>query len=165
MMNTFLNFSLELTMSFVVFGLLAKWYFWPYVSTLPFTQGVLILLLPFLFRHLGLMSLVPGVVDPELTQTTFAWYQAYGDFIAMILALISFILVHKRWKYALAVVWLFNIVGTLDHLNAMVLGTLSDIGAQLHAFWYIPVIVVPLDMILHFLIFVLLIERSREYSI
>lgn len=163
-MSTFQNFAIEFTMSFVVFGLLAKWYVVPFIERKPFNQALIILLLPFLLRHLGLMSLVPGVVDTALTKTTFAFYQAYGDYLAMLLALLSFIAVHQRWRYALAVVWAFNIVGFLDHANAMIMGTLSDIGEQLHGFWYIPVVFVPLGFTLHSLIFILLLKRSREYA-
>jgi hypothetical protein len=103
-MPTPLNFGIEFAMSLLVFSLLAKWYVWPYLRARPFTQALLILLTPFLLRFLGLMSLVPGVVDPAVTQGSFAFYQAYGDFIAFLLALASFVLVRSGQKQALAVV-------------------------------------------------------------
>jgi hypothetical protein len=32
------------------------------------------------------------------------------------------------------------------------------------AFWYIPVAYVPLGLVVHYLIFVLLLQRSQEYA-
>jgi len=64
-MNTFLNFGTQFVISLLIFGLLAKWYVWPFLCRRPYSEGLLLLLLPFLLRYLGLVSLVPGVVDPE----------------------------------------------------------------------------------------------------
>jgi hypothetical protein len=89
-------------MSLLVFSLLAKWYVWPFLCARPCTQALLILLVPFLMRYMGLMSLVPGVVDPAVTQSAFAFYQAYGDFVAFLLAFAAFVLVHSRHPQALA---------------------------------------------------------------
>jgi len=156
---TFVNFGLEFAMSLLVFSLLAKWYAWPFLKTLPFRQALLILLLPFLPRYLGLMSLVPGVVDLSVTTSAFAFYQAYGDFLAFVLALASFILVRSTHPYALAVVWVFNIFGSLEFLHSVIRGSISGTGGSMGAFWYIPVAYVPFGLVVHYLIFVLLTKR------
>jgi hypothetical protein len=80
-MPTSPNFGIEFGMSPLVFASLAKWYVWPYLSTRPLTPTLLILLSPFLLRRLllrrlGLMSLVPGVVNLAVRQSSFAPYQA-----------------------------------------------------------------------------------------
>ena len=62
---------------------------------------------------------MPIVVDPRLTETTFARHQAYGDLLAMILALLSLIAIRNHWRAALALVWVFNVVGMLDLLEAL----------------------------------------------
>jgi hypothetical protein len=85
-------------MSLLVFGLLAKWYAWPHLWSRSFTRALLILLAP-LVCDLGLMSLVPGVVD--VTHSSFALYQAWGDFIAFLLALAPFVLVRRNQRQAL----------------------------------------------------------------
>ena len=87
LMPPFVNFGVEFGLSLLVFSLLGKWYVWPFLCVRPFTQALLLLLSPFLLRYLGLTSLVPGVVEPAVTRSTFAFYQAYGDFLAFLLAL------------------------------------------------------------------------------
>jgi len=159
----FANFGLEFGLSLLIFGLLAKWYVWPFLRARPVTQALLILLVPFLPRYLGLMSLVPGVVDPVVTRSAFAFYQAYGDLLAFVLAFVAFVLVRVRNSYALGAVWIFNIFGTFDFLHSVLRGSLSGTGGGLGAFWYIPVCYVPLGLVVHCLIFVVLATRSGEY--
>jgi hypothetical protein len=163
-MPPFANFGIEFGLSLLIFGLLAKWYAWPFLRARPVTQALLLLLVPFLPRYLGLMSLVPGVVDPVVTRSAFAFYQAYGDFLAFMLAFVAFVLVRARNSYALGAVWIFNIFGTLDFLHSVLRGVLSDTGGSLGAFWYIPVCYVPLGLVVHYLIFVFLVTRSGEYA-
>jgi hypothetical protein len=160
-----LNFGLEFAMSLLVSVLLAKWYLWPYLKTRPFSPALLILLSPFLVRYLGLVSLVPGVVDPAVTQSAFAFYQAYGDFLAFLLALSAFILVRLRQRHALLAVWVFNLFGSAEFINSVMRGIISGTGGSLGAFWYIPVCYVPFGMVVHALIFLLLVTRSREYAV
>ena len=163
-MPPILNFGVEFGMSLLVFVLLGKWYVWPFLSARPFAQALLILLVPFLPRYLGLMSLVPGVVDPAVTQSAFAFYQAYGDFVAFLLAVGAFALVRAGAAHALAVVWVFNVFGTLEFIHSVVRGSLAGTGGGLGAFWYIPVCYVPLGLVAHSLIFLLLRKRSGEYA-
>ena len=162
-MPTIINFAIEFSLSLLVSALLAKWYVWPFLCSRPYAEGLLIMLVPFLPRYLGLMSLVPGVVDTLVTRSAFAFYQAYGDFLAFLLALIAFVLLHYRRPSALAFLWIFNVFGTLDFIHSVVRGTLSGTGGSLGAFWYIPVAYVPMGLVVHYLIFVSLITRSKEY--
>jgi len=163
-MPPFLNFAIEFGLSLLVFSLLAEWYVWPFLNARQFTQALLLLLVPFLLRYLGLMSLAPGVVDPAVTQSAFAFYQAYGDLLAFLLALAAFILVRSQHPQALTIVWVFNIFGSLEFLHSVLRGSLAGTGGSLGAFWYIPVCYVPLGLVLHYLIFLLLVKRSREYA-
>jgi hypothetical protein len=163
-MPPFVNFGVEFGLSLLVFSLLGKWYVWPFLCTRPFTQALLLLLAPFLLRYLGLMSLVPGVVEPSVTRSAFAFYQAYGDLLAFLLAFAAFVLVRSQYSWALAIVWLFNVFGSLDFLHSVLRGSLVGTGGSLGAFWYIPVFYVPLGLVLHYLIFLLLVKRSSEYT-
>jgi len=163
-MPTVLNFGIEFAASLLVFSLLAKWYAAPYLAKRPFNEALLLLLSPFLLRYLGLMSLAPGVVDPAVTQSSFAFYQAYGDFIAFLLALASFALVRAGHPQALAAVWIFNIFGAAEFVHSVVRGTLAGTGGSIGAFWYIPVAYVPFGLVVHYLIFALLAQRSREFK-
>ncbi len=62
--------------------------------------------------------LVPGLVAQPLP-SSFALAAAYGDFASGLLALLSLVALRRGWSLALPLVWLFNIVGTVDLLNAL----------------------------------------------
>jgi hypothetical protein len=64
-----------------------------------------------------------------------------------------------RWSIAIPVVWLFNIWGTLDLLNAYYMGVaqLRDPGLMAAAI-YVPALYVPLLLVSHVLIFLLLLN-------
>lgn len=73
-----------------------------------------------LFRFIGLIALIPSMLDPEPFNFSHSYLQqvAYGDFIAMILASIAIVAVRKDWKMANLWVWAFFLEGTADTLNA-----------------------------------------------
>ena len=56
-------------------------------------------------------------------------------------------------------VWLFNVEGTLDLVNAFYQGLLKDV--QLGAAYYIPTFAVPALFVTHAMIFTMLIRRTR----
>lgn len=165
MMPPLANFGIEFGLSLLLSVLLARWYIWPFLSSRPANQAFLLLLTPFLPRYLGLMSLVPGVVDPAVAHSAFAFYQAYGDAVAFLLAFLAFLLVRARHHTALMAVWVFNIFGALDFVHAVLRGIISQSGGSLGAFWYIPVCYVPFGLVVHCLIFVALARRSVEYHL
>lgn len=146
-------FFLQFTLSLIVIGLLAKWLLVPWLARQSPQMALFWLTVPHAFRHIGMVFLVPGVVLqlPE----NFASAAAYGDLAAGILALLSLIALHKNWKGALGFVWLFNIVGTVDLLNALRhLEAIPSLGAA----WYIPTMLVPLLLVTHFMIFAQLVK-------
>ena len=51
---------------------------------------------------------------------------------------------------ALALVWLFNVVGTVDLVNAL---RHTGVAPLFGSAWYIPTMLVPLLLVTHFLIF------------
>ena len=143
-------------MSLVVWGLIAKWLVAPWLAKMPQHQALFWLTLPHAFRHMGMVFLVPGVVAQPLPGG-FANPAAYGDLLAAVLAFLSLIVLRTGWTGALAVVWLFNIVGTFDLLNALRhTNVVSDFGAV----WYIPTLFVPLLLVTHLMIFARLLRRA-----
>ena len=125
---------------------------------MPLNDALFWLVLPHAFRHIGLVFLVPGVVAQPLP-SDFADPAAYGDLAAAILALASLIALRGGWAGALTLVWVFNIVGTVDLLNAL---RQADAIPGFGAAWYIPTFLVPLLLVTHFMIFVRLIRRARS---
>jgi hypothetical protein len=73
-----------------------------------------------IFRYFGLIALIPSMLNPVPFNFSHTYLQqvAYGDFIAMILAMIAIVAVRKEWNTASFWVWAFFIEGTADTLNA-----------------------------------------------
>ena len=148
-MNTQAIFGLQFVLSLLVIGLLAKWTLNPWLESLPRRQALFWLTLPHAFRHIGMVFLVPGVVAQPLPEA-FAIPAAYGDLATGLLALLALIGLRSSWAGALALVWVFNIVGTVDLLNAL---RHVDVAPSFGAAWYIPTFLVPLLLVTHFMIF------------
>jgi hypothetical protein len=164
-MDIRLLFGLSILLSFVAFGLVTKLYIWPRLRTLERDDAILPLLLPHTFRFIGLSFLVPGVVSPSLP-SAFAVPAAYGDLIAVILAVAASIALFKRVSVATALVWLFNVWGAADFLFAFyqgVFGVQLD-ARMLGAAFFIPTVIVPAGLITHGLIFWLLVRPAGEVS-
>ncbi len=159
-MDSFQIFGLQFLLSLVVYGLLAKWYVGPALARLPLHDALVPLLVPHAFRHLGLVFLVPAVVAPTLPRA-FALPAAYGDLLAGVLALLAMVALRGRWPLAIPVAWVANIVGTLDLLHAFYKGIPLDAGRHMGSAWYIPTFIVPALFVTHFMIFAILIKRSR----
>jgi hypothetical protein len=106
---------------------------------------------------MGMVFLVPGVVAQPLP-SAFATPAAYGDLTTGLLALLTLIALRSNWTWTLALVWLFNIVGTVDLLNAV---RQQNVVPDLGAAWYIPTLFVPLLLVTHFMIFARLLRRGR----
>ncbi|MDH3669963.1 MAG: hypothetical protein OES46_02215 [Gammaproteobacteria bacterium] len=156
-MDTQAIFGLQFLLSLVVWGLIAKWLLAPWLATMAQHQALFWLTLPHAFRHIGMVFLVPSVVAQPLPNA-FAIPAAYGDLAAGVLALLALIALRTGWAGALALVWLFNIVGTVDLLNAL---RHLNVPPAFGATWYIPTFLVPLLLVTHFMIFVRLLRRAR----
>jgi hypothetical protein len=158
-MDTQAIFGLQFFLSFVTWGVTAKWLLAPWLEKMSSNEALSWLSLPHVFRHLGMVFLVPGVVAQPLPGA-FANPAAYGDLAAGLLALLAFIALRTRWAGALALVWLFNVVGTVDLLYAVAVGTLHGAAVNMGATWYIPTFLVPLLLVTHVMIFSRLLRRG-----
>ena len=108
-------------LSLLAFALIARWYIMPRLRTMPREQALQPLLLLHSFRHIGLMFLAPGAVKTDLP-SVFAQPAAYGDLAASILAFIALMAIRLHWRFAMILVWVFSIEGTIDLLTAVSLG-------------------------------------------
>ncbi len=157
-MDTLAVFGLQLVLSLVVYALMAKWYVTPWLAKKPIHSALIALTFPHAFRHIGLAFLVPGLVAQPLP-SSFAFAAAYGDFVSGLLALLSLLALRGRWRLALPLVWLFNIVGTVDLLNAL---RQADAVPHLLTTWYIPTFIVPVLLVTHVMMFALLLRRGSS---
>ena len=152
-------FGLSIIVSFVASGIVAWLFLWPWLRGMPRGDALLRLLVPHTFRFIGLSFLVPGVVSPTLSPA-FAAPAAYGDLIAAALAVAAIFSLRSRAIWAIALIWLFNLWGTVDLINAYYQGALgARIGpGSLGAAFFIPTVLVPPLLIVHGLIFRLLLR-------
>ncbi len=159
-MSALTVFGLQFSLSLVLCGLLAKWFLAPWLNEKTQSEGLFWLTLPHATRHVGMVFLVPGVVSPSLP-TSFAVAAGYGDLAAGVLALLVLIGLRSRWAGIMALVWLFNIVGTVDLLNAL---RQANAVPHLGAAWYIPTFWVPVLLVTHIMIFARLIKKATKHG-
>jgi hypothetical protein len=157
-MPALLIFGISVAFGFVAWSVVAALYIWPALQTRSRLEALQMLLVLHTFRFEGLSFLVPGVVSPDLP-IAFARDAAYGDLTAAILALLALASLRRAW--GVAVVWLFNIWGTIDLLNAFYQANNAGlVPGQLGAAFFIPTLIVPLLLITHGLVFAILLDRQ-----
>jgi len=154
-MNAQQIFGLQVVLSFVVYGLIAAWYVAPRLSALPRDAAMQPLLVLHAFRHVGMVFLVTTVVAQPLPPS-FAVPAAYGDLLAGLLAVLALVALRARWAIALGIVWVFNVIGLLDLINAFYQGLAAQV--QLGAAYFIPTFAVPALVITHVMLFRLLLR-------
>jgi hypothetical protein len=159
-------FVLSVVGAFLTSSVVAYIYVWPAVRGMQRYDALRLLAAFHAFRFLGMNFLVAGFVSPELS-TEFANKIGWGDLIAAVLALLSMAALSWRWSVAIPIVWIFNIWGTLDLLNAYYMGVTQIKNPGLFgAGIYIPALYVPLLLVSHVLIFMLLLRaRSAEEAL
>lgn len=156
-------FGLSALTSFVASVVAANLWVWPRLRTMDRTDALICLVAPHMFlRTIGLSFLVPGVVSPSLP-AAFAVPAAYGDFVTGIFAIAATLALAKRASWAIPLVWVFNVWGAGDLLNAFYQGNVHivDPGA-LGAAFYIPTAVAPPLLVTHALIFWVLLRGKAS---
>ncbi len=97
---------------------------------------------------------------PDLPKA-FAVPTAYGDLTAASLALLALWPVRSERAVAIPMVWLFNIVGTLDLIYANISSIKDHVDpTYLGVSYYLAVLSVPAMLVVHVLIFAYLLRRS-----
>ncbi len=156
-------FGLSVAFSFLAWGTVTARYIWPALRDRSRIEAIEPLLVLHAFRFFGLSFLVPGVVSPDLP-ATFAFDAAYGDIIAAVLALLA--LAALRGRLGSPLLWIFNIWGSADLLNAFYQANLSGLApGQFGAAFFIPTVIVPLLLITHGLMFWLLLRNPSRASV
>ena len=157
-MDVQLLFGISVAFGFVAWAVVTVFYIWPELRDRSRVEALRPVLTLHGFRFIGLSFLVPGVVSADLP-IAFARDAAYGDVVAAILALLA--LTALRSKLGIALVWVFNIWGSLDLLNAFYVANATGLWAgQLGAAFFIPTAIVPLLLITHALVFRILLKHD-----
>jgi hypothetical protein len=152
-------FFVSVALSFVAWGIVTAQYIWPKLRSRQRREALRPLLILHSFRFFGMAMLIPGVVSPALP-AAFAQQVAYGDLIAMALAMLSLLVL--RSGAGVVLVWIFNVWGAADLVNAFYQGNHTGMQAgQMGVAYVIPVLFVPLLMITHGLIFRILLREQK----
>lgn len=158
-----ISFAAQAALSLVSFGLLARWFVYPRLRERPLAEALTPLLLFQTFRTIGLVFLVPSVVDSSLP-AAFAIPGEVGDQLAVLLAFASLVALRLRWRGALALVWVFTVEGIADFANVIAQGLRFNIAGNYHlgVAWLIPTYGVPAFLIAHLTIIALLLRGNRQ---
>ncbi len=161
-MDNFTIFNLQILAAFlmVIFGL--RWFILPKVSKLPIHEA----LIPFVFlqgiRYLGSMFMVDNQIYDEfpkdLAFTIGAW-----DYSVAILAIITTYALRVKWKYAIPLVWIFNLWGFADLMTALPQASAQEFyNYDIGGIWWMSVIIGPITIISHIYIFIRLFKNLRK---
>ena len=146
--------TVNLALSTFVFWVAARIYVVPRLGQWNENSILVPILLLHSFRHLGLMFLAGGAVY-EGMPPQFAYPAAFGDLATAALAMAAILTGTPRW-----LVWVFNVVGTVDLVAAIGLATTYGAADFMGAAYWIPAFWVPALLVTHYLTFVVLMERT-----
>ncbi len=152
---------LQATLSLAGYAAIGFWFVRPWLEGKTRRDALSILLLPQLFRHVGVSLVVPEVVDPTMP-AAFALQTAVGDTLVVGLAWVALLSLRARFGFAVAAVWVFNTLGLLDLLANLAHAVRVGAAEHLGAAWYGPAFVVPGMIVVHGLIFWFLLRREAS---
>ena len=159
-MPTNLILPLSIALAVVAWSLIMAWYVHPLLNRYRLEKALEPILFLHAFRYIGLMFLLPGVTA-EVLDSRFSHPAAYGDLVAALLAFVAIAAIRLEARWAIASVWVFNIWGAADLLNAVTRGILFTPDGHLGAAYWIPATIVPLLLVTHAYVFILLVQRLR----
>ncbi len=152
--------TINLVCGIAVFYAAARIYVLPKIGeTSPRAILIPILILHSL-RHLGLMFLSAGATFPGMPRQ-FAYPAAIGDFVTAVLAFAAIFAVARNREGSRFLVWLFNIVGTVDLLLAITLATIYGAPDFMGAAYWIPAFWVPALLVSHYVVFAVMLAGRR----
>jgi hypothetical protein len=161
-MEPLVLFSIQFTLSLIVYGLIAFWYVRPRLSRLPREAALAPLVWVHAFRVVGGTILAPGAVDAGVPMD-FRWMIGLGDMATAFLALLALIALRARFRGAIALVWLCVSVGMLDTINAIIQSMRDNVFAYpLGINWVIVAVYVPSLLVSSLLIFMQLLGSNRS---
>lgn len=116
-MNNFIIINLQALTGTVAIILAFKWWIYPRVSKLPIKAALLPFVFLNTFRYLGL-SFMAKEQFYDGFPSEFLTTVGLLDFSTAVLAIITAIALKNNWKFAIPIVWVFNVVGFGDLITA-----------------------------------------------
>jgi hypothetical protein len=158
-------FNIDMALGYLAWALCMATYVWPRLRAMDRVEAHRAIATFNSFRFFGLAFLLPGFVGPNLPPG-FAAPVAYGDLAAALLAILALLTVRVRFLFW-PLVWVFNLVGLADLINATaraVSVNLPSVAGQLGAGYAIPMLYVPALFWTHLLAFWLLLRPGRALA-
>jgi len=160
-MEPIVLFGIQFTLSLVAYALIGFWYVAPRISKLPREAALVPLLWVHAFRIVGGTILAPGAADAAVP-TDFRVLVGYGDLATAFLALVALVALRARFPGAIALVWIFVVVGMLDTVDAIIQSVrYSVFNYALGVNWVIVTMYVPALLVSSLLIFMQLLDRLK----
>jgi len=152
-MNSTNIFWMQILESVALVTAIAVWYVWPLLKNGPRSSALIALLFVHVPRYVGMVVLVPHMVDPNLPRG-FLSSTAYGDLAEAVLALVCIVALRSNWRVAVPLVWVTNTWGLLDLLNGLrSVIQLNVPSFHLGTLWYIYIFYAPVAVVAHIMIF------------
>lgn len=153
-------FLASIAFSFTAWSIPTARFIWPRLARRSRVDALRPLLVLHSFRFVGLSFLVPGVTSPDVP-AAFSHAAAFGDLVAAALAVLGLLALRRR--AGIGVVWIFNLWGSADLLNAFYqAGHAGLVPGQLGATYFLPTLIVPLLLITHLLAFRILLRHETD---
>jgi len=153
-MQPIVLFGLQFTFSLVAYALAAWWYLVPRLARLPREMALVPLVWIHVLRIAGGTILAPGAVG-DAVPMDFRTMIGYGDMLTALLAIVALVALRHRLRYAIALVWLFVLVGLIDTVNAIIESMrYSVFNYPLGVNWVIVTTYVPALLVSSVLIFI-----------
>jgi hypothetical protein len=164
-MSPFVALSIQSTFSLVAFALIALWHVAPRLSARSREDALVPLLWLQVFRYAPLALYAPGQVDSRIPTDVVAAV-GLGDLVSAVAALVALVALRFRAKAAIALVWVFSVVGIAD----LVFATMKAVAAEMYRFpmgwnWYILNFYVPMIVVGHVMIIRHLLRRGGVQSV
>ena len=144
----------------LVFYMAARIYLLPRLGRLRAPNVLIPILLLHSLRHLGLMFLTKGATY-EGMPPQFAYPAALGDLLAAVLAFVAIPLLSRNSSAARPMVWVFNLLGSVDLLAAITLATIYRAPLFMGPAYWIPAFWVPALLVTHYITFLILIKHWK----
>lgn len=157
-------FSIQFTLSLLVYTCIAFWYVAPRLAHLPREAALVPLLWVHAFRIVGGTILAPGAVEAAVPMD-FRVMIGYGDLATAFLALVALVGLRARFRGAIPLVWLCIGLGLVDTVNAIIQSLrYSVFNDALGVNWMIVTVYVPALLVSSLLIFMRLLNPAQAPS-
>jgi len=161
-LDNFTIFNMQTITGLLTFYFAFKWFVFPKLAKLSIYDALVPMVLIHGLRYLGMVFMVDTQVYDDFPDDL-AFTVGMWDYATAILAVITAFALRNKWKYAIALTWVFNIFGFTDLIVAFpqvfeIEFYNYDLGTMWWAFTTIGVV----NMISHFYIFSRLIRNLKK---